>query len=278
MIQNLFWATGYNVVAICVDYLQSGPYGDEGRAHAPYDFGYLQALDALRALYFVFNGLDEAGKAFARGRIYATGGSGGGNVTLMANKLAPRTFACAIDMCGMAKLAYDIAFGVPGRTGLNAGYSDDPGKASYLTPDDQALRFVGHPEHARTMKLLGNTCKLIVVHGVDDASCPVEDAREMVANMQATGLDVEPHFVTEVDLDGKALKSTGHALGDRTLIVFRLADEYLLPDSPGRVVRQGFTDFERRDTEVRYATPNGTFVISYESGYPIGRFEPAVSK
>jgi predicted esterase len=271
-------ANRYDVVAICVDYLQSGPYGDVGRAHAPYDFGYLQALDALRALYFVFNGLDEAGKGFARGRIYAAGGSGGGNVTLMANKLAPRTFACAIDKCGMAKLSDDIASGVPGRTQLNAAYSDDPGSDRYLSPDAQALRFVGHPDHARTMKRLGNTCKLIVVHGVDDASCPVEDAREMAANMQAAGLDVEPHFVTEADLDGKALRSTAHALGDRTLIVFRFADAYLLPDSPARADRVGRTDFDRRDAEVRYTTPNGAFVISYESGYPIGRFKPGTAE
>ncbi|HOZ47620.1 MAG TPA: hypothetical protein PK468_13505, partial [Candidatus Hydrogenedentes bacterium] len=125
----------YNVIAIGVDYLQSGPYEDEDRAKAPYDFGYLQALDALRALYYVGHALDAKAIGYARGRIYCTGGSGGGNVTLMANKLAPRTFACAVDMCGMAKLADDIAYGIPGRTRLNAGYSRDAASAAYLAPD-----------------------------------------------------------------------------------------------------------------------------------------------
>ena len=263
-------ANRYNVAAVCVDYLQSGPGKPE---HPPYDFGYLQGLDALRALYFVWHGLELRGMPFANGRVYATGGSGGGNVTLMVNKLAPRTFACCIDKSGMAKLSDDIAFHLPGGSTLNARYSSDPDSDRYLTKDDQALRFVGHPDHVKTMKALGNTAKLIVVHGVTDASCPVEDAREMAANMQAAGLDVEPHFITQDQVDGKVIKSTAHALGDRTLILFKYADKYLLADSPDAQVREGPSDFELRDDKVRYQTPNGCFVISYEHGFPVGRFE-----
>jgi len=263
-------ANRYNVVAICVDYLQSGPGKPED---PPYDFGYLQALDALRTLHFVWNDLEQRGVPFAQGRIYATGGSGGGNVTLMANKLAPRTFACCIDMCGMAKLSDDIAYHLPGGSRLDARYRTDPASDRYLSPDDQALRFVGHPAHVQTMKALGNTAKLIVVHGVDDASCPVADAREMVANMQAAGLDVEPHFITPGDVDGKVIKSSGHSLGDRTRIVFKYADQYLLPDSPRRLIRPTPADFQMRDDRVRYDTPNDAFVIDYGQGFPASRFE-----
>lgn len=263
-------ANRYNVVAICVDYLQSG---QGWKKNPPYDFGYFQALDALRALYFVWQGLEETGEPFADGRIYCTGGSGGGNVTLMANKIAPRTFACVIDKCGMAKLADDLAFGIPGRTKLDARYSPDPENPCHLNPDAQALRFVGHPDHLARMKALGNSARVIVVHGVDDASCPFEDAREMVENMRAAGIDVEPHFVTPDKVDGKVFTTTGHALGDRTQIVFQVADKYLLPDSPDAAVRAAKSDFELRDAHVRYDTPTGTYVISYESGYPVGRFE-----
>ncbi|NLY01930.1 MAG: DUF2920 family protein [Rhodopirellula sp.] len=262
-------AERYNVVAICVDYLQSGKWVDTG---PPYDFGYLQALDALRALYAVYSGLERLEKPFARGRIFSTGGSGGGNVTLMVNKLAPRTFACILDMCGMAKLNDDFAYGLPGGTHINAGYSRDPSSANYLSPDDQEIRFVGHRRHVEVMKRLGNVCKILVIHGVTDASCPVGDAQEMAANFQRAGLDVEPHFVTDVDLDGNALKTTGHALGDRTQIVFRFGDPYLLPDGPQALQRKGPSDFERRD-EVRYPTANGQFVICYTAGYPVARFE-----
>ena len=98
-----------NVVAVCVNYLQSGP-PDSINGPEPYDFGYLQALDALRALWYVRDALHQKHIAFADDRLFCTGGSGGGNVTLMANKLVPRTFACVVDMCGMKKLSDDVAF------------------------------------------------------------------------------------------------------------------------------------------------------------------------
>ena len=265
-------AQRYNVVALCVDYLQSGKQAAIDDPE-PYDFGYLQALDALRALHFVFDGLQQRKQPFATGRIYATGGSGGGNVTLMANKLAPRTFACIIDLCGMAKLSDDIAFNLPGGSDLNARYSRDPKSPFYLSADSQQLRFVGHPDHLKVMKQLQATARIIVVHGAEDTTCPVEDAREMVENLKAAGLGVEPHFITKDQLDGKVFTSAGHALGNRTQIVFRVADAYLLADGPKALVRQGLTDFERWDTKVRYATPGGAFVISYEGGFPVGRFE-----
>ena len=81
-----------NVVAVCVNYLQSGK-ADSIDAPDPYDFGYLQALDALRALWWVRDRLAAAGRPFADDRLFCTGGSGGGNVTLMANKLARRNAA-----------------------------------------------------------------------------------------------------------------------------------------------------------------------------------------
>ncbi len=263
-------ANRFNVVAISVDYLQSGKH--DPNDDTPYDFGYLQALDALRSLYAVFDGLKAQGIPFDSGRIYSTGGSGGGNVTLMVNKLAPRTFACAIDKCGMAKLSNDIAFNLPGGSRLDARYSPDSESPHHLNKDAQAIRWPGHPGHAKTMKALGNTCKLLVIHGVDDVACLVSDAQEMVNNLQAAGLDVEPHFITKDNVDGAAIKTTGHALGDRTKIVFKFADRYLKPGSPEALKRTGPTDFERRE-DIRYETPNGAYVISYENGYPVGRFE-----
>jgi predicted esterase len=266
-------ARRYNVIAVGVDYLQSGQKASiEGPE--PYDFGYLQTLDALRALHFVIEGLHARKQSFAEGRIFATGGSGGGNVTLMANKLAPRTFAVIVDLCGMAKLSDDIAFNLPGGSDLDARYSRDPASPFYLSPDAQALRFVGHLEHLATMKRLGNTCKIVVVHGTEDRTCPTDDAREMVANVRTAGLDVDAHFIAREHLDGKAFTSTGHGLGNRTEIVFKVADRYLLLDSPEARVRRGRSDFACRDARVAYATPHGRYVISYETGVPVGRFEP----
>ena len=262
-------ADHYNVVCLCIDYLQSG---DRETHPEAYDCGYLQSLDALRGLAWLEKSLVDQKLAFAKGRVYATGGSGGGNVTLMANKLAPRTFACSIDMCGMARLTDDMAFNLPGGTGLNARWSKDPTSPNYLSPDHQQIRFVGEPTHLEVMKKLGNSSRVIVVHGAQDDVCPTADAREMVANMEAAKLTVEPWFITSADLDGKIFSSTGHSLGNRTLIVFKVADQYVLPDSPKATVRTGASDFERRE-DIVYPTANGKFVISYAEWYPVGRFE-----
>ena len=263
-----------NVVGICVNYLQSGPQ-DSIEGPEPYDCGYLQSLDALRALWFVRSRLQEQRIPFASGRLFATGGSGGGNVALMANKLAPRTFACIVDVCGMKKLSADIAFHLPGGSDLDARWSRHPDSPSYLTADEQDLRFVGHPDHLQTMKRLGTSSRIIIVHGADDATCPFADAEELVANLQAAGMVVEPHFITKRDVDGRVFTSSGHALGNRTEIVFRVAEKYLTAAGSESLTRPGPTDFDLRDEEVRYQTPGGEFIISYAAGYPVGRFDPA---
>ena len=264
-------ADRYNVVAICVDYLQSGPYDAE--RDGPYDFGYLQALDALRALALVYNGLDARDIDFAHDRIFAAGGSGGGNVTLMANKLAPRTFACVIDLSGMAELNNDIAYDLEGGSRLNAGYSRDPESPRFLSKDSQELRRIGNRKHLSTIKALGNSAKVVVVHGLGDTVCPVKDKQKMVRRMRKARFDVEPHFISEKEVDGTIFKDTGHSLGDRNRILFHVADRYLKPDSPDAIRRTGATDFEAPGNPVRYATKHGSFVISYAPGYPIARFE-----
>ena len=261
-----------NTVAVCVNYLQSGRQAALEDPE-PYDFGYLQALDALRALWFVYHNLQERRVPFDAGRLYCTGGSGGGNVTQMAVKLAPRTFACVIDMCGMKKLSHDVAFNLPGGSRLNARWSRDPTSKNHLSVDHQELRFVGHPQHLSARKQMGTTTKIVLVHGVDDRVCPFEEARELTQGMRAAGLDVEPHFVSRDDLDGKVFTSSAHALGDRTEIVFDVAGKYLAMDQSTMIRRAGPTDFDRAD-EVRYRTSNGEFVISYQKGFPVGRFEP----
>ncbi len=262
-----------NVIAICVNYLQSGQQASITDPE-PYDFGYLQALDALRALYFVFDGLQQAERPFHAGRIYATGGSGGGNVSLMANKLAPTTFACAVDICGMAKLTDDIAYDEPGGSSLNARWSRNAESPNYLAVDAQEIRDIGNPSHLAVMQELGTTSRIVVVHGVDDAMCLPEDKRELVKHMQVAGLTVEPHWITQQDIDGRVFTGTAHSLGNRTEIVLQVAGKYLRPDSPDAIVGSGPTNFELRNVQVRYPTRNGEYVISYERGYPIGEFRP----
>lgn len=265
-----------NVVALCVNYLQSGPK-DSIEGPEPYDFGYLQGLDALRALYWVTAQLKTAQRPFADNRYYCTGGSGGGNVTLMANKLAPRTFACVIDMCGMKKLSDEIAFNLPGNGGLNARWSRDPASPNFLSRDEQELRFVGHPSHLAEMKRLGSTCRILVVHGVEDAVTSYPHAVELVENLRQAKLDVEPHFIARDRVDGTTFTSTGHSLGNRTRIVFEVAGKYLEPGGAAALLRTGPSDFDRRE-DIRYRTTNGEFIVSYREGFPVGRVEKSDSQ
>lgn len=265
-----FLADQYNVIAITVDYLQSGP---TKVWKEPYDFGYLQALDALRALYFVYHGLDVDQVSFDRHRIFVVGGSGGGNVAMMCNKLAPRTFACVVNLSGMAKLSDDIAFNLPGGSELNAQYSRDSKNPAYLCVDAQQLRFIGNPDHLQTMRSLGNACKIVVVHGMEDKTCPVEDTQELVRNLKRAKLNVDTHFVARSLVDGKLFRDAKHSLGDRTQILQHFAHDYFLSKGPRMLRRACKSDFDLCDELVRFRTANGQFVISYEKGYPIGRFE-----
>ena len=123
-----------NVVALCVNYVQSGQK-DSITGPEPYDYGYLQGLDALRSLWWLRDRMLAGKHPFDNGRIYSTGGSGGGNVTLMANKLAPRTFTCIVDMCGMKKLSDDIAYNLEGGSRLNARWTRDAQHPYYLRAD-----------------------------------------------------------------------------------------------------------------------------------------------
>ncbi|MBI3864734.1 MAG: DUF2920 family protein [Planctomycetia bacterium] len=263
----------YNVVALCVDYLQSGQESITGPE--PYDHGYLQALDSLRSLWFVYDGLQKQKRDFARARIYATGGSGGGNVALMCNKLAPRTFACVVDLCGMKQLSDDVAFHLPGGSDLDARYRRDSSDPNFLSVDAQELRRLACPEHLDDMRRLGNRCRVVIVHGRDDATCPFADAEELAHAFEQAKMPFEARFIGRDDVDGKVFTSSGHALGNRTQIVFRTADAALLPNLATSLARQGPADFDLRDSEVHYRTSRGQFVISYEQGFPVGRFEPA---
>ncbi|MBL9153016.1 MAG: DUF2920 family protein [Verrucomicrobiales bacterium] len=266
-------AARYDVVAIGVDYLQSGKEASIEDPE-PYDFGYLQALDALRALHFVWDGLRQRGIAIDDGRIFTTGGSGGGNVSLMANKLAPRTFAGVIDLCGMKRLSDDIAYGLPGGSSLNARYSREPGHPHFLSPGRQELHFLGHPGHLAVMKALGASARIVSVHGAEDATCPAADADAFAAAVGEAGLEIDYVRVTADQLDGKVFTSAGHPLGNRTEIVHRVAGSWLDPASPQTRRREGPTDFERREA-VRYPVTGGTWVIDFAKGYPVGRFEAA---
>lgn len=258
----------YDAVMVGVDYYQSGDTPD---SPLPYDFGYLQAADALRALWFVYHGLTAGQVPFDRRRIYGMGGSGGGNVVQMANKFAPRTFACIVDCSGMASLTDEIAFHLPGGSSLNARYSRDPQNPAYLSKAMQEIRDLGNPDHLDRMAQYGNRCLVVVIHGEDDAACLAADKRRMVDAMRRKGLEVAPHFIAAGDVDGVLIMDSGHGIGDRRKLMLHYAGDFLRPGSAAMRRLAGPCDFERREPVV-YPVTGGAHTMSFAEGWPVLTF------
>jgi len=270
------FAERYNVTAVSVNYLQSGDPGLRAReaTSLPYDCGYLQAMDSIGALYHVRRQLLGNGVEFNEHRVYAMGGSGGGNVTQMAMKLAPRTFACGVDICGMPGLTDGLAYGT-GEYGSNlgAGYSRDPESPAYMTADMQEIRDFGHLEHCRLLHEANPDLKIVTVHGVDDQSCPVVPKIGQYQRMVQAGLDVDGHFLTPFDVDGEAVTCTTHPVGRRDRVVMKYADVYMKEDGEFAKATTGPSDFSRGG-QFEYPTTSGRYVIDF-SAYPQIRFDPA---
>ncbi len=265
-------AEDYDLLVIGVTYYQSGDKG-KGDEIEPYDFGYVQAMDALRALQYVYRSLKDSSHPFDPTRIYCTGGSGGGNVTQMANKFAPNTFACIVDLSGMAALTDDVAYNLPGGSGLNARYSKDPANPSYLSPDMQEIRNLGNPEHLALQAKNENRCKIVIIHGEDDPVCLAADKHKVADAMQVAGLDVETHFITKADVDGKLFMDSKHQIGDRTILLKHFAEKYLSPKSEQMRRLTKPNDFDRR-ADIAYPTSNGIHTITYSGEVPSLTFKP----
>lgn len=263
------FADRFNVIALSVNYLQSGR--ESWSTEKPYDHGYLQALDCLRALHAVWSELHTAGVPFNEHRFYSMGGSGGGNVTQMVLKLAPHTFACGVDICGMPGLIDTIAFGEAGS--LNAGYSRNPASPTFLSADMQQLRDFGDPAHCRLLQEANPGLKIVIVHGVDDESCPVLPKIDQYRHMLAAGLDVDGHFLTAFDVDGVAVTTTGHPVGDREQVVIKYAAVYLCEAGTLAKATGGPSDFARGG-RFHYPTAAGAYEIDFD-GPPTIRFLPA---
>ena len=264
-------AENYDLIAIGVTYFHSG---DRPSNPEPYDYGYRQAMDAIRALHFVHQSLKAAKHPFDATRIYCTGGSGGGNVTQMANKFAPNTFACVIDLSGMPSLSDDVAYFLPGGSSLNARYSKDPASPAYLTPDMQEIRDLGNPAHLALQAKSENRCKIVVIHGDDDDVCLASDKHRVVDAMRAAGLDVDPHFITKADVDGKMILNSGHSIGERTGLLMHFAGKYLSPKSEQMCRLKKPGDFVRKG-EIVYPTSGGVHTVSYAGDVPALTFKRA---
>jgi poly(3-hydroxybutyrate) depolymerase len=253
-------ADHYNLITVSVNYLQSG---EAKHDKVPYDHGLLQAVDCLRAVYSIREQLAKAGVKWNSRRLYAAGGSGGGNVSQMVNKLAPSSFVCIVDICGMPGLTDDIAFG-KGR--LNAGYSRDPNSPKYLTAAMQEIRNPGNPVHLEIMKKFNPHNKVVIVHGQDDRSCSVVDKIGIFKNMVQAGFRPSGYFLAPSDVDGKVITNTGHGVGDRLQVIVRYAGPFLEEKSAFSAAAGHVDDFEKA-VKVEFPCTGGKYVMDF-SGLP----------
>ena len=244
----------YNVVAITVNYLQSGHDDQDG---IPYDLALIQTVDNLRAIYHVQNRLRAEGKPFDQRRIYVAGQSGGGIIALMCAKLAPCTFSCVFDLCGCSGLTDHHAFGMK-----EGGWSRDPSSPFYRTPAHQEIRDPGNLNHLRKQFEMNPKEKYIIVHSLDDTTCSVFDKIAVFRNMVEAGFRPSAVFVTPQDVDGQAVTMTDHPVGNPPLIYIKYGDEYFKPNGKFACRRDGETDFELHH-RVSYDVTGGVWTMDY---------------
>ncbi len=256
----------YNLIGVSVNYLQSG----ETPLYEllPYDHGYLQTMDCLRALYDLRKRLDARNIPYTKKRTYAAGGSGGGNLSLMLGKFAPSTFAAIVDICGMPGLTDKTAYG---EGNLNAGYlRDSADELRGLAPHKQEIRDPGNPVHLARQFRANPHQQTVIIHGLDDDCCDPAEKLRIAAAMLRAGFRPALHFVHSTGADGQIITDSGHVLGDRPAIVQKFADLFLNPASPCmcKLVRQD--DLSARRV-IEYPVTGGKYVFDYR-GNPATTF------
>jgi hypothetical protein len=203
--------------------------------------------------------LRAEGKPFDARRIYVAGQSGGGIIALMCAKLAPCTFSCVFDLCGCAGLTDHHAFDMK-----EGGWSRDPSSPFYRTPAHQEIRDPGNLDHLRKQFEMNPKEKYIIVHSLDDGTCSVFDKIAIFRNMVEVGYRPSAVFVTPQDVDGTAVTTTDHPVGNLPLIYIKYGNEYFKPDGKFACRRDGETDFELRHP-ISYDVTGGVWTMDYSS-------------
>ena len=253
----------FNLICLSVNYLQSGwRLGD-----MTYDFGVIQSSDCLRAIYWMRDFLNRNNIPYNPRRTFSGGASGGGNLSQMVNKFAPRTFGCIVDMCGMSGLSDDMAFG---NGILNAGYSRDPEHPAYRTAAMQEIRDFGNPEHLKLQYAANPDNQVVIIHGMDDEYCPCSAKIQVFQHMVEAGFQPDGYFITPAMVDGIVITGTGHAVGDRPYVIATYGKPYLSERGEFAKVLQNPDDFELKHV-VEYPVTGGSYRMDF-TGIPTVSF------
>jgi dipeptidyl aminopeptidase/acylaminoacyl peptidase len=170
--------------------------------------------DAIRDVRTAAEWLVAHGVA-APGRIAIAGGSYGGYMTVAQLAFHPDTFAAGVDVVGIVNFETFLEETHPFRRPLR--------EAEYgsLEKDRETLRALS-PIH----RLDAITAPLMVIHGVNDMRVPVNEARQVVRNLEGRGVKVEAIFFPD---EGHGLAKLPNRIHGYT----RMAD-FLLEQLAGR--------------------------------------------
>jgi len=252
--------------SVNVEYRDSGLACDhpdrEGKGwNVPYEFGKLQAIDTLRAVHAVLQLYP-----INRKRLFLIGGSGGGHNVLQAMAFAPNTFALTVALAPITRPT--------NRSDIEAGaYRMDPKPGAYAdqypeyknawgwegaalgddryVPDEWDIRNCQRPEHVAAAR-----CKVILVHGSNDATVDPRHSIDMAAALLAARKRVSLHL-----LDGVGHEYAHSEPTDALPLGGAL--ERFAQDDLRSLETRGHTDYDRRG-----AVRLGRWQISYEEGVP----------
>ncbi|MCK6439941.1 MAG: DUF2920 family protein [Planctomycetes bacterium] len=260
-----------------------------------WDYGCLQAMDALAALHSVHRRLREKNAPFNPARNHIIAQSAGSQTALMCIKLAPRSFASIVDIGGIyvtadnrealravltdpfgrihehhymnATMAFDSGPRVTLYQRNPVGFSSGVSRSGATLDDELDIRDVSRPDHLGNWQP-GRLC-VFSTHGLHDELVSQAFKERAHAHYRHLGARSEFRTIGPADVDGNVIVSTYHEFAKNLQgACEQFASEHLLYAPP----RELGTDIASDHT---YAFPSttGTWQMTF-SPEPKLKFYP----
>ncbi len=261
-------------------------YNDIKRSIKDYcDYGFIQAIDCLYAVYYVLSLCSYYGIKINKNRIFAYGSSLGGYLAQMCLRFAPSTFRLIADNSGFVNIPpkeiFPVDMGATAKCVMKNGmivsliwsqlYSQNPNERFYFSPDMFQIRSL---DYSSSLDSFGKLCKsqIFMFHGRDDLIVNADGKNDLHKKYLEHGIESSFFCFSEKDVDNKVIKNSGHAMGaDIKKLFEKYCDEYCIEEAADNDFAKQ-TDFDKGSV-IKYNTENGYFIIDYSAGVPSIKFE-----